>query len=96
VGRRSEAPSDDFRMAKVRQKVSGSFRTCAGAKAYCALRSHLHTAQKHALRGLDMLVQLFKGCPLDPRPSHFAAIKPGRPPEQILSHQVACHLAKET
>jgi transposase len=52
-----------LRMAKLQQKISGCFRTLAGAKAFCAIRSYLQTAQKHGLPGLDVLVQLFKGSP---------------------------------
>jgi hypothetical protein len=47
----------------LQQKISGCFRTFAGAKAFCALRSYLQTAQKHGLAGLDVLIQLFKGSP---------------------------------
>jgi transposase len=58
----------DLRMAKLHDKISGCFRTLAGAKAFCAVRSYLQTARKHGLAGLDVLVQLFKGEPwLPPR-----------------------------
>ena len=53
----------DLRMAKLQQKVSGCFRTFAGAKAFCAVRSYLQTAHKHGLDGMDVLVQLFAGDP---------------------------------
>jgi transposase len=53
----------DLRMAKLQQKISGCFRTFAGAKAFCAVRSYLQTAQKHGLQSLDVLIQLFKGEP---------------------------------
>jgi transposase len=53
----------DLRMAKLQQKISGCFRTVVGAKAFCAVRSYLQTAQKHGLQGLDVLVQLFRGSP---------------------------------
>jgi len=59
----------DLRMAKLQQKISGCFRTFAGAKAFCALRSYLQTAQKHGLAGLDVLTQLFKGSPWLPPPA---------------------------
>lgn len=58
----------DLRMAKLQQKISGCFRTFAGAKAFCAIRSYLQTAQKHGQQGLDVLVRLFGGSPwLPPR-----------------------------
>ena len=59
----------DLRMAKLHDKISGCFRTLAGAKAFCAVRSYLQTARKHGLGGLDVLVQLFKGDPWLPPPA---------------------------
>ena len=59
----------DLRMAKLQQKISGCFRTLAGAKAFCAVRSYLQTAQKHRLQGMDVLVQLFTGNPWSPPPA---------------------------
>jgi transposase len=53
----------DLRMAKLQQKISGCFRTLAGARAFCAVRSYLQTARKHGLPALEVLVQLFKGKP---------------------------------
>ena len=53
----------DLRMAKLQQKISGCFRTLAGAKSFCAVRSYLQTAHKHGLPSLDVLVQLFRGSP---------------------------------
>ncbi len=58
----------DLRMAKLQQKISGCFRTFAGAKAFCAVRSYLQTARKHSLEAMAVLVQLFSGDPwLPPR-----------------------------
>lgn len=59
----------DLRMAKLHDKISGCFRTLAGAKAFCAVRSYLQTARKHGMGGLDVLVQLFKGDPWLPPPA---------------------------
>jgi transposase len=59
----------DLRMVKLQRKISGCFRTFAGAKAFCAVRSYLQTARKHGLQGLDVLVQLFKGTPWVPPPA---------------------------
>jgi transposase len=59
----------DLRMAKLQQKISGCFRTFAGAKAFCAVRSYLQTARKHGLEGMDVLVQLFAGNPWSPPPA---------------------------
>ena len=49
----------DLRMSKVRQKVSGGFRTEAGAEAYCNLRTVAQTARK---QGWDVL-EAFKTPP---------------------------------
>jgi transposase len=42
----------DLRMMKVKQKISGCFRTWAGAEVFAAVRSYLATARK---QGLSML-----------------------------------------
>lgn len=59
----------DLRMVKLQQKISGCFRTMAGAKAFCAVRSYLHTAQKNGLKHLDVLTRLFQGNPWMPEPA---------------------------
>jgi transposase len=40
-------------MSKLRIKVSGSMRSIAGARAFCAIRSCLSTAAKHGISKLD-------------------------------------------
>jgi hypothetical protein len=58
----------DLRMVKLQQKISGCFRTVAGAKAFCAVRSYLQTARKQGLEAMEVLVRLFRGDPwLPPR-----------------------------
>jgi transposase len=56
----------DVRMVKLQQKISGCFRTVAGARAFCAVRSYLQTAAKHGVGQLDALNQLFNGTPWMP------------------------------
>ncbi len=51
----------DVRMVKVQQKVSGSWRTFAGASHYCAITSYVSTMRKHGHPVLDGLRQLFEG-----------------------------------
>jgi transposase len=59
----------DIRMAKLRQKVSGSLRTMAGARQFCAIRSYLSTAAKHGLGFFDALEMLTEGRPWIPPPT---------------------------
>lgn len=56
----------DLRMMKVRQKISGTFRTEDGAKAFCRLRSYLSTARKNSVGAIDALNRLFSGNPFVP------------------------------
>jgi transposase len=53
----------DLRMAKLQQKVSGSFRTEHGAHRFATVRSYIETGRKHGLNPLDLLTQLFNGHP---------------------------------
>ena len=45
----------DLRPLKVKQKISGSFRTKAGAQDFAVLRSVLETARKCRMNALDVL-----------------------------------------
>ncbi len=56
----------DLRMMKVQQKISGTFRTEQGAKAFCRIRSYISTARKNALGARDALARLFSGTPFVP------------------------------
>ncbi len=51
----------DLRMAKVKQKISGGFRTEDGATRFYRIRSYTSTAQKHGLTVLHALQRLFRG-----------------------------------
>jgi transposase len=56
----------DVRMVKVQQKVSGSFRSQAGASAFCRIRGYLSTLRK---QGVDLLASLeatLRGHPILP------------------------------
>ena len=51
----------DIRMVKLQQKISGSWRTKAGADHFCAIRSYVSTMKKHGYDVLTGLHQLFEG-----------------------------------
>jgi transposase len=59
----------DLRMVKLQQKISGCWRTPAGAEAFLALRSYLATARKHGMNPQAVLGQLFQGRPWLPTPA---------------------------
>jgi transposase len=53
-------------MVKVKQKVSGTFRTRLGADTFCALRSYISTVRKHRNNVIAALYDAFLGQPLMP------------------------------
>lgn len=53
----------DLRMAKVQQKISGTFRSACGATAFCAIRSYLSTMHKQGHTMLSSLVAVFTAHP---------------------------------
>lgn len=56
----------DLRMMKVKQKVSGCFRTWAGAEVFAAVRSYLATARKQGMSMLRAAYLAFAGNPFIP------------------------------
>ncbi len=56
----------DLRMMKLRQKISGCFRTEAGAVLFCDLRSYLSTMRKQGVHLLTALRSTMLGSPLLP------------------------------
>jgi transposase len=56
----------DLRMMKVKQKVSGSFRTITGAQAFCRIRSYISTMKKQGHHVIAALQSVFLGTPLVP------------------------------
>jgi transposase len=56
----------DVRMVKIKQKVSGAFRTRTGAEAFCAIRSYISTARKHGLNVIDAIYDALTGVPFIP------------------------------
>ena len=58
----------DVRMVKLKQKVSGTFRTYAGAQTFCAIRSYISTTRKHGANVIHALYDALNGNPLIPQP----------------------------
>jgi transposase len=56
----------DLRMAKVQQKISGTFRSPGGATAFCRIRGYISTARKNALNAIEALGNAFAGKPYIP------------------------------
>jgi transposase len=56
----------DVRMIKVKQKVSGGFRTPDGAQGFAQLRGYLSTARKNAMNVFAAIRDAFAGCPFIP------------------------------
>jgi hypothetical protein len=59
-------PNRDLRMVTLQQKISGCWRTLAGAAAFLAVRSYVATARKHRMNPLAVLRPLFEGAPWRP------------------------------
>ena len=59
----------DLRMAKLKQKISGCFRSEAGAAAFCRLRSYISTMRKQGKHVLAALQAAIEGRPLSCCPS---------------------------
>ncbi len=58
----------DIRMVKVKQKVSGGFRTLEGAKRFGRIRGYISTASKNAKNVFEAIRDAFEGNPFIPSP----------------------------
>ena len=56
----------DVRMIKVKQKISGSFRTRTGADTFCAIRSYISTVRKQGGNVIQAIYDTFNGQPFIP------------------------------
>jgi transposase len=59
----------DLRMMKLRQKISGTFRSFAALENFCRIRGYVSTARKHGVKALDALRRVFLGNPFVPAPN---------------------------
>ena len=56
----------DVRMVKVKQKVSGCFRTVEGASLFGCIRGYISTARKHAKNAFEAIKEAFNNNPFIP------------------------------
>lgn len=56
----------DIRMVKLRQKISGGFRTLDGARVFARIRSYISTSRKQGRNILDALERSYRGDPFMP------------------------------
>ncbi len=54
----------DLRLAKVQQKIAGTFRNATGVTAFCRIRSYFSTMHKQGHSMLSALAAVFHGHPL--------------------------------
>jgi transposase len=66
VGFTNNQAERDLRPTKIHRKVSGLFRSQAGAERFAHLRSYLSTTRKNGVSAIDALTDLFEGHPWMP------------------------------
>ena len=53
-------------MMKLRQKISGTFRTARGADVFCSIRGYISTVRKNGRHVLDAIQDALRGDPFIP------------------------------
>ena len=56
----------DLRPAKIKENISGTFRSEAGGEMYCRIRGYISTARKNTISAFDALSRAFSGRPFIP------------------------------
>jgi transposase len=56
----------DLRMTKVRQKISGVFRSPTGADMFSSIRGYISTARKNSVSAFSAITGVFHGKPFIP------------------------------
>jgi transposase len=56
----------DLRMMKLKQKISGTFRSLQGAQMFCRIRGYISSLRKQGVYVLDAIRQAFLGNPFFP------------------------------
>ncbi|MDA8358784.1 MAG: transposase [Actinomycetota bacterium] len=69
VGFTNNQAERDLRPTKLHRKISGLFRSQAGAERFAHVRSYLSTTRKDDMSAIDALIRLFEGDPwMPPQP----------------------------
>jgi hypothetical protein len=53
-------------MMKLKQKISGGFRSLEGAQMFCRIRGYISTLRKQGIPVLDALTRVLVGDPIFP------------------------------